>query len=621
MTPTFMLLPAPRHLNLASGEFILTAERLILLDANQAQSLRFTAAQFQQALQNHFDLRWQVAVGWAIPAHQAGLTLRLAPDEVRQEQGYRLSVRPEGITLQGHDFAGLFYGVCTLNQIVEQSQDRRLACLEIEDWPDFPVRGVMLDISRDKVPQMQTLFDLIDRLASWKYNQFQLYTEHTFAYRNHPEPWAAASPITGEEILALDAFCRERHIELVPNQNAFGHMHRWLTLEPYRRLAETHELFPVPWGWHQGPFSLAPTHPGSLELVRDLFDELLPYFSSKQVNVGADETHDVGYGQTKELVEEKGVGRVYLDFLLKLYAEISRRGRTMQFWGDIVNLHPELVPEIPRDVIALPWGYEADHPFDVEGARFEASGLPFYVCPGTSSWDSLAGRSDNAIGNLLNAAENGLKHGASGYLNTDWGDFGHWQVLPVSYLGFVAGAGFSWCLKTNRDLDLPMVLSRFAFEDPSGAMGRAAFDLGNVYQSPGVMIRNSSLLFWLLRWPLDEIAEHSDQTVDFEATLKAITEAAGLLGDEQMQGADGDLVRREYANTVRLLWHAARRGQMAFLPKGSPDRKHLCKELLADMEKILPEYERLWLARNRPGGLSDSTAIFRARLKEYQEEE
>ncbi len=618
MTQTFLLLPVPRKFDLTSGEYVLPEDHLILLDTDVPQQMVFTASRFQQMLEKHFGLSWQTATGWAIPRYQVGLTLRVTPDEVREAQGYHLSVREDGITIKAHDLAGLFYGVCTLNQIVEQSQYRRIPTLEIQDWPDFPVRGVMLDISRDKVPQMQTLYDLIDMLASWKYNQFQLYTEHTFAYRNHPEPWANASPVTGQEILALDAFCQERHIELVPNQNAFGHMHRWLALEPYRNLAETQEAFPVPWGWHEGPFSLAPSNPGSLDLVRDLFDELLPYFSSRLVNVGADETHDVGYGQSRELVEKWGAGRVYLDFLIKLYGEISRRGRKMMFWGDIVDLHPELVPEIPRDVIALPWGYEADHPFDVEGARFEASGLPFYVCPGTSSWDSLAGRSDNAIGNLLNAAENGLKHGASGYLNTDWGDLGHWQVLPISYLGFVAGAAYSWCLESNRDMDVPAALSRFAFQDYSGAMGKAAFDLGNVYKSVGLLIPNSSVLFWLLRWPLNEIAKFSNPNVDYETILKAITEAAGQLGDEQMQRPDADLIRREYANTVRMQWHAARRGQMALLPMDSDERKRLCKELQKDMEKILAEYEALWLVRNRPGGLEDSMQVLRERLDEYQ---
>src|SRR5690606_11763612 len=116
----------------------------------------------------------------------------------------------------------VFYGAVTLIQLLEQA-GASLPCLRISDRPDFVDRGVMLDVSRDKVPTMETLYRLVDRLASWKINQLQLYTEHTFAYRHHPEVWAKASPLTGEEILRLDAYCRERFIELVPNQNSFGH--------------------------------------------------------------------------------------------------------------------------------------------------------------------------------------------------------------------------------------------------------------------------------------------------------------------------------------------------------------------------------------------------------------
>ena len=79
----------------------------------------------------------------------------------------------------------------------------------VRDHPDLPVRGVMLDISRDKVPTMDSLQALIDRLASLKVNQVQLYSEHTFAYRDHPEVHAAASPLDAEEIRQLDAFCRD----------------------------------------------------------------------------------------------------------------------------------------------------------------------------------------------------------------------------------------------------------------------------------------------------------------------------------------------------------------------------------------------------------------------------
>ena len=99
----------------------------------------------------------------------------------------------------------------------------------------------------------------------------------------------------------------------------------------------------------------------------------------------------------------------------------------MQFWGDIILEHPQLVPELPRDVFALEWGYEADHPFAEHGALFSKAGIPFYVCPGTSSWNSIAGRTKNALENQLNAARSGLEHGAVGFLNTDWGDNGHWH--------------------------------------------------------------------------------------------------------------------------------------------------------------------------------------------------
>jgi hexosaminidase len=343
----------------------------------------------------------------------------------------------------------------------------------------------------------------------------------------------------------------------------------------------------------------------------------LPHFSSRLFNVGADETHDIGHGQSRELVEQYGEGRVYLSFLLKLYEEVSRRGYTMQFWGDIVNLHPELVPELPRDVIGMPWGYEADHPFDVESARMAEAGLPFYVCPGTSTWTSLAGRTTNALANLLNAAENGIKHGAIGYLNTDWGDRGHWQVLPVSYLGFAAGAAFAWSLETNRDIDLPAALSRHAFQDPSNVMGQFAYDLGNIYTASPVQIQNGTLMFWTLHWPMREVAAYPDASTEpYDRCLEALEEVAPRLGRDAMLRPDAELVRREFANTIRLMRHACRRGILA-VDGRSPGRSDLARGLKTDMQEIITEYEKLWLARNRPGGLADSERLMKAALEEY----
>jgi hypothetical protein len=613
------LLPAPRHLEMTEGTFALTDGRLVLLDSPNPPSLRFAAARFEQALHDRLGLKWHIVASKAVPQDPIALTLRVTPDETHSE-GYELIITPDGITIEARDDVGIFYGICTLIQLLDScASSSALDALHITDWPDFPARGVMLDVSRDKIPTMGTLFTLVDMLAGWKINQLQLYIEHTFAYRHHPEVWANASPFTGQEMLDLDAYCRERHIELVPNQNSFGHMERWLKLPRYLPLAEIDHDFDVPWGKHAGPFSLCPIDPGSLELVRGLFDELLPHFTSRMFNVGCDETFDVGQGRSKDECAARGSGRVYLDFLLKVYREVKARDHTMQFWGDIIVQHPELIPELPKDSIALEWGYEANHPFDEHGAQFSASGIPFYVCPGTSSWCSLAGRTDNAIGNLLSAAKNGLKHGATGYLNTDWGDYGHWQVVPVSYLGFVAGAAYSWALEANRNLDIPHVLSLYAFRDPTGSMGRVAYDLGNVYRVIGPEPHNASVLFRVLQWPLDKVHTlYKDLSgTAFYHAIDTIDQAMLPLSDAQIARPDAGLIMQEFILTARLLRHACRRALLA-LEEDPAQAAQLRRELDRDMQELIPQYRKVWLSRNRPGGLADSVARFETIRKNYE---
>jgi hexosaminidase len=384
----------------------------------------------------------------------------------------------------------LFYGVQTTRQLLMQC-GRNLPDVRCTDWPDFPNRGLMLDVSRNKAPTMPTLFALVEMLASWKINQLQLYFEHMYAYRQHPTVWQDASPFTAEEIVALDRFCRARFVELVPNQNSFGHLTTWLTRPEYNHLAEAPEGCDTIWGFRPAA-SLQPTEE-SLRFLRTLYDELLPNFSSRQFNVGCDETIDLGKVRSKAQAEEVGIGRLYVDFLKQIHREVRARGYTMQFWGDIITHYPELVRELPRDAVALEWGYEADHPFDEHGALFAASGIPFYVCPGTSTWNSIVGRTTNTIENMRNAARNGLKHGAVGFLNTDWGDNGHWQPLAVSYLGLAAGAAYGWALDANCPLPLPDALSRFAFRDATGIMGRLAYDLGDIYRLTGISVHNASV--------------------------------------------------------------------------------------------------------------------------------
>jgi hexosaminidase len=626
MMRDLLLLPMPRHTVFTDGTLALSTDRLIVLDSADPQALRFTATRLRKALRDYAGFTWEIVASTAVPWEQVGVTLSVVPDGVRHSQGYELTITEGGIHAVASTRAGIFYAVMTLSQILEQ-RGRDLPTLRISDWPDFPNRGVMLDISRDKVPTMETLFSLVDLLASWKVNQLQLYRVHTFAYRNHPEVWAEASPLTGEEVLALDAYCRQRFVELIPYQNCFSHMTRWLAHDRYRHLAECPEGCETRWGYFDTPLSLCPVDPGSLELARSIFDELLPHFSSRHVNVGCDETVDLGRGRSREVVEKYGEGQVYLDFLLKIYREVKVRGRTMQFWGDIITGYPDLVPQLPRDVVVLEWGYEADHPFDDHGAVFAASGVPFYVCPGTSTWNTIAGRTENALGNLCNAAENGLRHGAVGYLNTDWGDNGHWQPLPVSYLGYAYGAAVSWACEANRELDIPQAISAYAFRDASGTpalspvegMGRIAYDLGNAYRETGVALPNASALFRILQMRPELVAEIADLSEErLQSTLDYVDGVIALLPRVQMRRPDGDLIRREYTWAADMLRHACRRGIWALGRTRGEEDTVLRQKLVKDADRLAREFHEIWHARNRPGGFKDSLARMEKMRQSYE---
>lgn len=602
-------LPIPRKLDYTTGTCTLGETFNLVNTGDIASDFSLNLLKTQLTNTSTFD-------------NNSSFLIQFSPNTELDKQSYSLEIKTDSIILQGGSTVGVHYGIMTLIQILKQS-GKELPTLSIEDSPDFPTRGVMLDISRDKVPTMETLFGLVDLFMDMKINQLQLYMEHTFAYKNHEVVWKNASPMTAEEIQELDTYCKERFIELVPNQNSFGHLTRWLEHAEYKHLAEAPDGWTTPWqDFRPYPYSLNPTDPKSLDLVQELFDELLPNFSSDLFNVGCDETWDVGQGKNKELVEEKGRGRVYLDFLLKIYEEVKARGKTMMFWGDIINQHPELVPEIPRDTIALEWWYEDVNQYMEKCKLFAESEIPFYVCPGTSSWTTLAGRTQNCMTNIQAAVEAGLEYGAIGVLNTDWGDLGHWQPLPVSYLGFAYGAATSWCYETNKTIDLPTVLDVFIFKDKNKIMGQLAYDLGNAYLKPELTIFNGSLMFWMYHNSLSEMQEvpryssfaksGKDLISDWDTLSTKLQETStyihsviGNIEEAEMQRDDAELIQSEFVTVANMLLLAIDDAQQQIQSgTGSPD-------IANRMNTIETQYKANWLARNREGGLTDSIARFK----------
>ncbi len=554
-----------------------------------------------------------------------GVNAHVDTGPFKGEQSYRLSISPDDLTLIAGDQQGLYYGFMTLRQLIRQADKAgRIPCVHIEDWPEFPVRGVMLDISRDRVPTMETFKRLIDLWAELKFNQVQLYTEHTFAYTSHKTVWKDASPITPEEAEELDLYCSDRAIELVPNQNSFGHMERWLKHGEYSHLSDATDTFVDPWGGlrHQ-PTTLNPLDPESLHLLSGLYDELLPHFSSNMINVGADEPFDLGQGRSREACKERGIGRVYLEFMLKIHDELSRRGKVMQFYGDIVLHHPELIKELPQNVIALNWGYEADHPFQKESRMFAEAGLQFYVCPGTAAWNSIGGRWNNARENILSAAQEGRSAGASGFLLTDWGDNGHWQQLPVSYPAYLFSAAVSWNPEGGQKIDVEACLSRHIFRDDTGKAAQALLILENLYDNGIVRFHNAGTLAVLLLLELQQYHQEELkrlQGYDFSREQAGIAEVLSLLKTADIRAEDADLLHKELTFTADLMVHAAHLGNKRFATAGLVTAEipsSVRKTLAAELEALIEIFEKLWLSRSRPGGLKDSTGRMIALKESY----
>ena len=450
----------------------------------------------------------------------------------------------------------------------------------------FAVRSYMLDISRDKVPTMGTLRLIVDLLAKFGYNQFQLYTEHTFAYSRHKGVWEHASPLTPSEIRALDAYCAMNGIELVANQNSFGHLERWLTKPEYNHLAELPQGgAPLPWGgFKKDPTTLCPTDPRSLEFLDGLYDELLPNFESKLFNIGCDETFDLlGEGRSAAQVKEKGEGRVYLEFLKQVVGLARKHGRRPMFWGDVILKHPELVPELPKDLIALDWGYEGNHPFMEQAEKFKAAGLEFYVCPGTSSWNSLAGRVENMRENMIAAEHAGRIHGAKGFMVTDWGDGGHWQPLAASLPGLVFGGLLATEGAHAAKMDIESALNGIMGVPLGGTLLR----LGTLYLRGGALRGNASELFRILANDRG-YSRHPGLTDHVLAEISSIAEGCRHAASDFASGAFPNVWAQEIVHMANLVDAACNRR----------DERRL--------RFLREEHDQVWKLRNRPGGMDDS---------------
>ena len=609
MTPVFI--PQPKEFLQGSGYFKLPAEASIGICCQRV----YGVADLARSLFN----RSRVAV--SIPSATDTLTIRL--DGSLPAGGYRLRIDAQGIALDGHSAAAAWHGLLTLMQVVSQSKGGRLPALTINDWPDFQDRGVYYDLARGRVPKLERLMELADGLAKFKINQLQLYIEHTFLFRGHPDIGKDASPLTADDILRLDECCRARGVELLPSLSSFGHLSSVLKHPQYHELAEDWGVgkYVSPEagqfkGFHRG-FTLSPANPKVYDFLDSLYSEFLPLFSSNRFNICCDETWDLGHGQSYELSQKIGRGRLYLGHIIKLNDICRKYGKRIMFWGDIIRHYPELIPEIPKDVTVLDWAYRYNMPFE-KIEDFAKAGLNFYACPSTSGHVSLFPRLHEAEANIAGFAAAGKKFGGLGLLNTDWGDGGHYNFIEPTWHGYLFGAEQAWNTAADRRSFTARFCKLFMNID-SPRFAKALDELGDISHLNVKGFYQSIWQHLLFAKPGDKVfnlpseqghecagGEIRQTTINLgavraKATLKRLAAIRKVFAQfaaakAAAKGADPMKVLGYWLFAIDTIACAARK--LAALGPGGADTPDVRKALAKEMTSLMGRFKKLWLARN-----------------------
>ena len=557
-----------------------------------------------------------VAFYQAVKGGNADVKVVSAP--LMEKEEYALTIAPDGVTIAASCDEGLFRAATSLRQLISR-QKGCLACVTIEDKPEIKRRGYMLDISRGRMAKVETIKTMIDFLAALKYNEFQLYMEgDCFKYAAYPKETADFDCLTPEDIRELDQYCRDRFIDLVPNQNSFGHMYTWLKKPDFHHLG----LFEG----DETPSTLNPTLEESFEFMCNLYESLLPNFSSQYVNIGLDEAYGLGKFQIEEYCRQKGKDVVFMEWLNKLNDHIvAKYGKTVMFWADMIYNYPQSYHMVPKDAVALEWGYEliqsqrmTDHCI-----AYRNAGVRYYVCPSCNTHGSLTSRMDVTTFNIRTCAELAVEYGAEGLLLTDWGDGGHpqfgvWSMVPVALSG-----QYGWNTGAPQDgesfkADFIRNAETFVDEEVFGGakVSRLMYRMANYYLLEPERVHVCTMCAKQLTMPISQtkyahLFDLKDSGDDFY--FDNVTDyVRRVMADLEKVDFDGQM-KREVRWTAWMIELGSEICKVKLHPEQSVDK---VDELVALLDKCMDEYKSLWMYRNYEKGIEKFLAHMENRRAE-----
>lgn len=623
------IIPRPKQVTVAQDSFRLGPGARIALSDPSSEDDRFAAMDFVSDVKETAGVAVAIGKGTTqrriligrIDLPQIQQALRRAGVEAPaalSDEGYVLAANASEVVVAGKTAAGTFYGLQTLKQLIRgDAANAFIAGIRIVDWPSMRWRGVSDDISRGPVPTVDYIKRQIRNEALFKLNMHSFYMEHTFGSASNPLIGPAGGSLAPDEIHELVAFARRYHVELVPEQQTFGHLHKALRLEKYAELAET------PYG-----DVLSPQQEGSYKLIAEWYRELNELFPGQFFHIGADETFELGEGQSREAARARGVGAVYFEHLNRVREVLKPYHRRLMFWGDIALHHPDLIGNIPKDMIVMNWRYGGTDDYSSIIKPFKDAGLEQFVCPGASNWNQIFPNIENASKNIVSFVRDGQKAGALGMMNTTWDDDGE-SLFETAWYPIVLGGAASWQEGTvdmeqfDRDFDWAF------FRNDGDQFVKATRALGSV----GALLGSGTTdeLFW--REPFTTSFQNqsrnlAEKTRQMRLMVEDVAESLSLNENRARRNRSAIAAMRLAAQRFD---HLGRRMEVvqkfsdqywdAYLNLG--DRTKVRKlryyssaiynnmrEMAEELSILKESYRRQWLAENRPYWLESVLARY-----------
>ncbi|MHC4404625.1 MAG: glycoside hydrolase family 20 zincin-like fold domain-containing protein [Planctomycetota bacterium] len=478
------LVPFPKEVRLEDGGFSLDRPLVLEASADQRKPLgRMLTEELKRAGYAPPEVRDTRSRNFFRLSTGGGQLPRITFPLGKGAEEYTLNVRPNEVVCDAVGLEGLSHGMQTLCQLLRANRrDGAIRCLTIHDWPSLRWRCFQDDMTRGPSSTLDTLQFEVALGAHLKLNLFTYYMEYQYAFEKHPVIGPENGSLEPADLEALVEYAKRHHVEVLGNQQSFGHFARILEHDEYAELRET-------------PSLLCPVREQTYDLLDDLYSEVCPLLPFEMFNVCCDETRGLGTGPSKERADEIGVGGLYVEHVRRVHGILKEKHRKrMMMWGDIILQHPDHLQRIPKDTVMLTWGYGNRESFESQIIPFADSGYEFFVCPGISNWSRILPDFAVATENIRNFVRDGAKHGALGVLNTAWEDDGE-ALQGYKWHGYAWGAECAWNASTTTPEAFNRRIGAVLFGEKGDHFGQAVDLLGQTHQMSGMQGMNNRR-FW-----------------------------------------------------------------------------------------------------------------------------